>query len=118
MAAGLILAPALGSADTLTSPITMTRTQVASARYRSGQGLLLSLPPQQATGVSQPVGGDENLPENRVYASKDRLQRDRGDRSQPARSLPGRNAQALLRRAYPGGTERLRQAPRPFADDA
>src|SRR6478672_8711199 len=63
MAAGLILAPAPGSVDTLAAPITLTRTQDASARYRSGQGLLLSLPPQQATGVCQPVGGGEKLPE-------------------------------------------------------
>src|SRR6478735_4739238 len=48
MAAGLILAPAPGSADTLALPITMTRTQDASARYRSGHCLLLSLPSQQA----------------------------------------------------------------------
>src|SRR6476646_6795279 len=117
MAAGLILAPAPGSDDTLAPPITMTRTQDASARYRSGQGLLLSLPPQQATGVSQPVGGGEKPTENRVNASKDRLQRDRGDRSQPARGLPGRYAQALLRRAHPRGAERLRQAARPLAHD-
>src|SRR6476659_11436726 len=60
-----------------------------------------------STGVCQPVVEVEKLPEKRVYASKDRVQRDRGDRSEPARGLPGRNAQALLRRAHPRRAERL-----------
>src|SRR6476469_2152491 len=50
--------------------------------------------------------------------AEDGVQRDRGYRPGRARGIPDRDAQALLRRAHPGGAARLRQAAGPVADHA